>query len=499
MDGAVFLDRDGTIIEDRGHLQSESQVVFFPETFNALRRLQREFPLFIVTNQSGRAKGILTPEDIDRVNRYVVSALAGYGIEIEDVYVCPHSREDGCECIKPNAFFIDMAAEEYGIDPRRSYSVGDHPHDVSFAGNAGGKGVYVLTGHGEKHIRELNPDTIVMPGIKEAADWILINKAMDEGGQALREGFERAVGCIKNGDVAAVPTETVYGLAANALDPVAVAKIFEMKGRPAFDPLIVHVAGIAQAESLVAFMPQEARRLAELFWPGPLTLVLPKNERVPDIVTSGLPTVAVRTPDHPLALALIQETDIPLAAPSANRFGRTSPTTAEHVRQEFGDELEAVIPGEACRIGVESTIISFADEKPFLLRPGGLPIEDIERVIGTLSPCPPQSESPGAPGMLPRHYAPQTPLVLDSALEDVQLTGRRKGLLAMQEVGNERRWDKVETLSECGDLQEIAANLFAGLRRLDAADLDIIVAETVTEEGLGRAVMDRLRRAAHDG
>jgi L-threonylcarbamoyladenylate synthase len=305
------------------------------------------------------------------------------------------------------------------------------------------------------------------------------------------ELLNRAVEILRQGGVIALPTETVYGLAANALDPLAVAKIFEAKARPRFDPLIVHVPDAAALEPLVASMPEPAHRLARRFWPGPLTLVLPKKPIVPDIVTAGLPSVAVRVPDHPIAQRLLRAVGVPLAAPSANRFGSVSPTTAEHVRQEFGGLVPVVLDGGPCRAGVESTVISLLDE-PTLLRPGGLEVEAIEGVIGPVRRLDPsEQQRVVAPGMLMRHYAPRTRLVVDGTRPP-----GRVGLLAFQSPADPSGYAAVEVLSTTGDLREAAANLFAAMRRLDALGLDAIVAERVPEEGLGLAINDRLRRAS---
>ena len=307
--------------------------------------------------------------------------------------------------------------------------------------------------------------------------------------------IERAAELIRAGGVVAFPTETVYGLGASALHAHAVARIFELKARPRFDPLIVHIAALAEVESLAASFSSNARKLAERFWPGPLTLVLPKLPIVPDIVTAGLHSVAIRVPDHPVALALIRAAGVPIAAPSANQFGRTSPTIAAHVAEQFGEQLELILDGGPCRVGVESTIVSFVGPRPVLLRPGGVPLEQIEAVIGRVDVPTCDGERPLAPGQLPSHYAPRTPLRL--LCENIsQPCAARVGLLSFRRPVDIAGMTAVEILSEAGDLREAAANLFAAIRRLDAQRLDLIVAEPVPETGLGRAIMDRLRRAS---
>lgn len=308
----------------------------------------------------------------------------------------------------------------------------------------------------------------------------------------------QAARILRQGGIVAFPTETVYGLGADAFNPLAVARIFEAKQRPFFDPLIVHVANQTNLDQLVAEIPSEAFRLMERFWPGPLTLVLLKKESIPEIVTAGLPSVGIRMPKHPLALDLIQASGCPIAAPSANPFGYVSPTTAEHVRDQLEDRVDFILDGGPCEVGVESTIVSLAEGEPRLLRPGGVPLEEIESVIGKVRVDPQKNNRPVAPGMLPKHYAPRTPILLDWSEEDLaRYENRNVGLLAFQRVNPSFPFNRVEILSEKGDLREAAANLFSAMRRLDGSGLDVIFAESVPEVGLGRAIMDRLRRASH--
>jgi L-threonylcarbamoyladenylate synthase len=289
----------------------------------------------------------------------------------------------------------------------------------------------------------------------------------------------------------------VYGLGANVYHPLAVARVFEVKRRPYFDPLIVHIASPVDLKKLVKEIPSNAKRLIEKFWPGPLTVVLFKEEHIPDIVTAGLPTVALRMPSHPMALSLIKESKCPIAAPSANPFGYLSPTTAEHVREQLGDQVDLILDGGPCPVGVESTIISFLEEKPRLLRPGGVSLEEIESLIGKVETNLIEEGRPSAPGMLSKHYAPRTPITLDWNGKSLDIyKGKKIGLLAFQETKHHLRFHSVEVLSRKGDLREAAANLFAAIRRMDALDLDLILAEPIPEVGLGRAIMDRLRRAS---
>jgi len=312
-----------------------------------------------------------------------------------------------------------------------------------------------------------------------------------------RGSISQAAAIIKKGGIVAFPTETVYGLGADAFNPLAVARVFEVKKRPDFDPLIVHVAHLADLERLTIEIPSQAKTLMERFWPGPLTVVLLRKEEVPDIVTSGLPTIAVRMPRHPITLKLIEMAGCPIVGPSANPFGYLSPTHAEHVRDQLGDQIDFILDGGPCEIGVESTILSFADSVPTLLRPGGVPLETIESAIGGVEISPPAKERPTAPGMLPRHYAPHTPIVLDWNEQEIDSYQDKKfGFLAYQKTRNNLKFHHVEVLSQKGDLLEAAANLFAAIHRFDALNLDFILVEAVPEDGLGRAIMDRLRRAS---
>lgn len=490
---AIFFDRDGTLIEDRGYIRSPSDVIFYEDTIAALQKLKKYFLLFIVTNQPGIARGILQPKEVEEVNRYVVEILAHVGVMISAVYICPHTRDEGCECIKPNPHFLLKAASEFHVDLSRSFVVGDHPHDVELARNVGAKGIYLLTGHGQKHFDELPPDVFVAKDMEEAVDRIIrISPYQKEF-----EVILRASEIIKKGGIVAFPTETVYGLGADAFNPLAVARVFEVKRRPYFDPLIVHIAGPADMKKLVKEIPSNAKRLIERFWPGPLTVVLLKREDIPDIVTAGLSTVAIRMPNHPMALSLIKESRCPIAAPSANPFGYLSPTTAEHVQEQLGDQVDLILDGGPCPVGVESTIVSFLDGRPRLLRPGGVSLEEIESIIGKVEISPVEEGGLSAPGMLSRHYAPRTPILLDWDEKHLNIYKEKNiGLLAFQEPKNNLKFHSVEVLSKNGDMREAAANLFAAIRRLDALDLDLILAETIPEIGLGRAIMDRLRRAS---
>ncbi|MGA6826295.1 L-threonylcarbamoyladenylate synthase [Nitrospira sp. NS4] len=312
------------------------------------------------------------------------------------------------------------------------------------------------------------------------------------------ESLRLAAGVIRNGGLVAFPTETVYGLGCDALNPDAVTRIFEAKQRPSFDPLIVHIADRSALETLIPLLSTRERRLMEAFWPGPLTLVLPKHARVPDLVTAGLPTVAVRMPSHPVAQTLIREAGVPIAAPSANPFGYVSPTCAQHVVDGLGDRVDLILDGGPCPIGVESTIVSMGGTWPELLRPGSITIAALRKVIGPVVRATP-NQTLTAPGHLPRHYATLTPMTIlaDPGIELMAPDHERVGLLAISQPNHrDDRLSAIEVLSATGDLREAARNLFAALRRLDALGLDRLYAESCDERGLGLAIMDRLRRCA---
>ena len=303
----------------------------------------------------------------------------------------------------------------------------------------------------------------------------------------LDEAVRRAVALLEAGEPVALPTETVYGLAADAMSPSAAAKIFEAKARPSLDPLIVHLPNRDWLDRIARVEWELVGDLIEHFWPGPLTLVLPRREIVPDIITSGLETVAVRMSAHPVFKAVIERFGRPLAAPSANRFGRVSPTTAQHVRDGLGGRIPLVVDGGPCAVGIESTIVEVDGDSITILRPGPI-TADMLAPFGEVMVAV-AGETPDAPGQLQSHYAPRTPLRFVG--EAVQGAA---GLLAWRAA--RAGFAAVEVLSETGDLTEAAATLFAKMRRLDDLGLDVIVADPVPEHGLGVAIMDRLRKAA---
>jgi L-threonylcarbamoyladenylate synthase len=310
-----------------------------------------------------------------------------------------------------------------------------------------------------------------------------------------------AVELLRRGEIVALPTETVYGLAGDALNPTAVAKIFEAKERPRFDPLIVHLPDRDWLKKIVDFPAQDRGlifELAEKFWPGPFTMVLPKREIVPEIVTAGLETAAVRISAHPVFAEIIEAFGKPLAAPSANRFGRISPTTAQHVFRELDEQIPLIVDAGPTRHGIESTIVAVCDGKIDILRRGPITAEQLSEFgkIDVVTPA----DKISAPGQLSAHYAPKTPLhLIDDAKSFSPVEKKRVGLLAWNPVGSEENFLEIRRLSERQDLREAAANLFRCLHELDELDLDLIVAERVPRQALGAAIMDRLERASGRG
>jgi len=309
------------------------------------------------------------------------------------------------------------------------------------------------------------------------------------------EAILRAVELLRRGQVVGLPTETVYGLAGDGLNPAALALIFEVKQRPLFDPLILHFTDASAAFALAKEVPAAARELAQRFWPGPLTLVLRKKEIVPDLATSGLPNVALRVPAHPVAQALLRAFGGPLAAPSANRFGSISPTDAQAVRTELGDTVPLILDGGPCAVGLESTVLFLAEDPPVLLRAGGIALEEIEALAGPVRQAPPVEERPQAPGQLKHHYAPRKPLRLVRDIAEIpsqpDIGWLAFGSTSVSFLG------VMENLSPTGDLREAAANFFRAMRALDDNPrVAALYATVFPAHGLGLAINERLERAA---
>lgn len=304
---------------------------------------------------------------------------------------------------------------------------------------------------------------------------------------------------LKKGEAVAIPTETVYGLAANALDTRAVAKIFSIKQRPTFDPLIIHLPSFDKVQDYVEEIPEVFTRLAKKYTPGPLTFLLRKKDLIPDIVTAGSPYVAVRIPNHTVTLDLLSKLDFPLAAPSANPFGYISPTTAMHVADQLGSKVYYILDGGPCDVGLESTILALDESgKVEVLRKGGLSIESIEKETGPVTVRDTSVSNPEAPGMLTSHYAPRVPLIIGDVYKlSAAANTQRTGIIAFSNFLPDIPTKHQIVLSPSGNFTDAARNLFAGMRYLDNCDIDVIFAEPAPESDLGIAINDRLRRAAH--
>lgn len=311
----------------------------------------------------------------------------------------------------------------------------------------------------------------------------------------MSENINKAVEFLNQGKVVAIPTETVYGLAANAFDENAVRQIFEIKGRPLFNPLIVHIKSIDYLDKVAENIPSKALQLAQHFWPGALTLVLPKKDSIPNIVTAGKETVGVRVPSHPVAIQLLNKLDFPLAATSANPFGYISPTKAIHVETQLGNKIPFILDGGNCEKGIESTIIGFENEKPLVYRVGAISIEEIEKCIGKITIKNNAATKPNAPGMLSKHYSPKTKFIVsDNIIKSINENYGNIAFLLFSKCEIDSK-NKFIRLTNSENLKEAAQHLYAAMHQLDAMNVDIIIAEKFPETGLGFSLNDRLYRA----
>jgi L-threonylcarbamoyladenylate synthase len=326
-----------------------------------------------------------------------------------------------------------------------------------------------------------------------------------------RKNIKLAASLIRRGEIVAFPTETVYGLGADATNKTAVVKVFAVKGRPTFDPLIVHIASASMLEKMVKEIPDTARLLADAFWPGPLTLVLAKKEGIPEVVTAGLPTVAVRMPQNEVALTLIEEARVPIAAPSANSFGRPSPTRAEHVMEDLGGKIALVLDGGPTQVGIESTVLDLTSLPPAILRPGGVSKESLERILGEVSiSLGSEGKVFKSPGQMKQHYAPRAKVLLFNGMYRqkvvVAMRGKIKELKKGSKIGVMVPEEElsyftdedvvVVSLGSFTAMEAVASNLFATMRALDKQGVDYILALAPSKEGIGLAVFDRLFKAA---
>lgn len=314
----------------------------------------------------------------------------------------------------------------------------------------------------------------------------------------ITKGIDKAIQILINDKLVAIPTETVYGLSANAYSERAVKKIFDLKKRPLFNPLIVHIKSASFINEIAQNIPDLAFVLAEKFWPGPLTLLLEKKAFVSDTITASKKTVAVRVPDHPITLELLENLSFPLVSPSANPFGSISPTCAEHVYNYFGNSIDVILDGGECKRGIESTIVGFDNNQPILYRYGSISVEEIEKITGKLKKITTKNQSPNAPGMLSRHYAPNTETFLTEDISNFlrNFEGKRIGLLLFRNRILNKHITHQEVLSKSANFEEAAKNLYAALHRLDSKNLDLILAEKLPDTGLGKTINDKLERAS---
>ncbi|GLR17098.1 L-threonylcarbamoyladenylate synthase [Portibacter lacus] len=306
--------------------------------------------------------------------------------------------------------------------------------------------------------------------------------------------LQKAIDLLLKDELVAIPTETVYGLAGNALSEVAITKIFEVKNRPFFDPLIIHTNDLGKISALIKNIPDEVKALAAQYMPGPLTILLEKTDLIPELITAGSNKVAVRIPAHPLTLKLLAALDFPLAAPSANPFGYISPTTAEHVNAQLGEKISYILDGGPCTVGLESTIVEWREDHFHVLRKGGVPLEQLGENVTFEEHS---TSNPLAPGMLKSHYSPRIPLIIEPSLEDLEEYNiERIGVLTFQHPHKMIPLENQLILSKTGDVNEAARHLFSYMHELDEMDIDLIIAEYVPDEGLGKAINDKLKRAA---
>lgn len=312
----------------------------------------------------------------------------------------------------------------------------------------------------------------------------------------ISKDIQKAIRLLTNENLVAIPTETVYGLAGNIFSEKAIKSIFSTKNRPFFNPLIVHIPSIDSLDDIVIHVPEKAKLLASAFWPGSMTLVLKKSDKIPNIITAGKDTVAVRVPNHPLTLELLKQLPFPLAAPSANPFGSISPTKPEHVERYFKNKIKQVLDGGSCTNGIESTIIGFENDEPIIYRLGALALEDIEAVVGKIIIKNKEEISPDAPGMLARHYAPTTrTFLVDNVANEVKKhSGKKIGILVFKDSLNDSFLTEI-ILSKKGSMHEAASKLYDSLHELDHQNLDVIITEKFPNHGLGKSINDRLQRA----
>ncbi|MFA7128166.1 MAG: L-threonylcarbamoyladenylate synthase [Sphaerochaeta sp.] len=456
------------------HTQSMNRIVFIDipllENLLSPEIKEKEFLLTLdALHQLRTTYSLVLPhaQDQHKTAKTLMEGIARYGIDF--LSIVPHLET------KPSTITWDQLDEFLPFDHTRSFFIKD--------------GLY-LEFSSEK---DSDLHSLFFHSFPEAVRWIL---TYPNPGLGIAEKIREGAALILKGGLVAFPTETVYGLGADATNASAVEKIFFAKERPSYDPLIVHISDISQLGELVTHIPDSAKKLMERFWPGPLTLVMQKSDKVPDIVTSSGKTVAVRMPAHPVALSLIQQSGKPIAAPSANRFGLTSPTTAQHVQEQLENRIDAIIDGGACTVGIESTVLSLVGDTPMILRPGMIDKVAIEACIGPISSLPDTAgENLESPGLLLSHYAPLTPLHL---VDEVSMFSDRSDVGIMLYGKSDATFKgPVEYVSLSEDPQQVASRLYYAMRKLDKLNLSFLVVSLLNETGIGVAVNNRLRKAAY--
>lgn len=389
--------------------------------------------------------------------------------------------------------FIDRTFQSGITKTPNCFLVSDKKEDLLAAKERNITGFYVLTTKGSRCIGDLPQNFQVFHNLTEVVDRILEKTYNQKENNfcSINEGAEN----IKNGGLTAFPTETVYGLGASVFYPDSVRKIFELKNRPLFDPLISHISNIEMLKLIADDIKDQAWELIKNFWPGPLTLVFKKRNSVNNIITGNNPTIAVRMPANTVALEFIEKAGSPIAAPSANSFGKTSPTTAKHVIEQLGCKGYLIIDGGACRVGVESTVLLLTTKTPKILRQGGISQERIEKLIGSVNTIEtPLLKTAESPGMLENHYAPETPLLLKE-LPILENNDPNTGLLLFGDLSIKSN-GPIENLSPEGNLEEAATKLYSAIRRLDKLKLKRIIAYSLPNKGMGRAINDRIKKAS---
>ena len=470
----IFLDK-GLFLVEKGTTRMHADAELISSEFiTALKELQKRFSLVIV-EESG--------EQDTAAKASMNAILSRSGVDITTTLKDVEAQEGTNRAEVFPLAVIDQFSRSNSIPPERRYFLHTGLKLTCFSDERS-----VGTGSYLPEILTLSFHTY-----DDLISWILSHP---QPYRNLRMALQRGGDILAHGGLVAFPTETVYGLGADATDPNAVKKIFSAKKRPFFDPLIVHVSDRAQMLPLVTELPEKASLLITQFWPGPLTVVLPKSALIPEIVTAGFPSVAIRMPSNPLALELIRLSGKPIAAPSANLFGCTSPTTARHVEEQLGGAYDAIIDGGGCTVGIESTVISFVEEIPRILRPGGIDRAAVEACIGKVvsgEQASPEDISQ-SPGMLPSHYATATPLRI---VEDLTGYASRKDVgVLLFGTGSQVFSGPVEYLSLSSDTAEAAMRLYQAMRRLDSLSLSLIVVKLLPEDGIGLAVNNRLQKAA---